>query len=107
MTQHNGPAIRLVADRYSAHVKRFNALDVSEADSDEQFRLYKELGALATAVLTRAPLVKPSGNRVALLPAADLGNVYQAMRHTFTPEERDRYNAIQDALNNLSDKYED
>lgn len=107
MPAHNALAIKLVTDRYSAHVKSFNHLPVSEADSDRQYDLYRELAELATAALTRAPLVKPSGNRMALLPATDLGNVRIAMRREFTDAERARYDAIQEELNTLTDKYED
>lgn len=106
MSQHNAPAIKLVTDRYSAAVRRFNFLPVSEADSDAQYFLYKELERLATAALTRAPQVKPTGIRVALLPATDLGNVYIAMRRAFTDAEQARYDEIQEALDALSDKYE-
>lgn len=104
--KHNAPVIKLITDRYSAHVNRFNHLDVSEEDSDVQHELYKELADLATAVFARAPLFKPSGNRVALLPSTDLGNAYVALRRAFTSEERARYDAIQEALNALQDKYE-
>jgi hypothetical protein len=67
----------------------------------------QELTALATAALTRAPQVKPTGNRVALLPATDLGNVRIAMRRAFTDAERARYDEIQEELHALTDKYED
>lgn len=108
MPAHNAPAIKLVTDRYSVQVRLFNYLpDVTEADSDAQYFLYKELSELATAALTRAPLFKPSGNRMALLAANDLGNVRIAMRRAFTDAERTRYDEIQEALNALTDKYED
>jgi hypothetical protein len=103
---HNAPAIKLVTDRYSAHVQSFNHLPVSEDDSDTHYWLSKELETLATRALSRAPLFKPSGNRVALLPSTDLGNVRIAMRRAFTPEELARYNKIQDDLTALTDKYE-
>lgn len=103
---HNRAAIKLLTDRYSAHIRSFNFLPVSEADSDEQYFLYKDLEALATTVLTRAELVRPTGNRVALLPSTDLGNVYVALRREFTDVERQKYNDIQNRLNELSDKYE-
>lgn len=106
MPQHNAQVIKLVTDRYSAHVKQFNRLDVSEADSDTHFELNRELSELATAALTRAPLFKPSGNRVALLPSTDLGNAYRAMREHLTTEERARYGEVQNALEALTDKYE-
>lgn len=107
MPQHNAPAIKLITDRYSAHIVSFNHLPVSQEDSEAQYFLYKELEALATAALTRAPQVKPSGNRMALLPATDLGNVRIAMRRAFTDAERARYDEIQEALTSLTDKYED
>lgn len=107
MPQHNAPAIKLITDRYSHQVRMFNYLPVSDADSDTQFWLYKELAELATAALTRAPLFKPSGNRMALLPATDLGNVRIAMRRAFTDAERARYDEIQEAITALTDKYED
>lgn len=106
MPQHNAPAIKLVTDRYSAHVKSFNHLDVSEEDSHTQYFLYKELETLATAALTRAPKFEPSGNRMALLPSTDLGNVRIAMRRAFTDAERARYDEIQEEINALTDKYE-
>jgi ATP-dependent DNA ligase len=105
-TQHNAPVIKLITDRYSAHVKSFNHLPVSDADSDAHFWLNKELAEIATAALTRAPLFKPSGNRRALLPSVDLGNAYRALRAAMTPEERARYAEIQNALETLGDKYE-
>lgn len=107
MPQHNAPAIKIITDRYSAHVRQFNFLPVSEEDSDAQYELYRELETLAVAALTRAPLVKPSGNRMALLPATDLGNIRIAMRRAFTDTERIRYDEIQEALTALADKYED
>ena len=105
-TQHNAPVIKLITDRYFAHVRSFNFLPVSEADSDTQFWLNKELAELATAAFTRAPLFKPSGNRRALLPSTNLGNAYRALRAALTPEEQTRYNEIQEALEALGDKYE-
>lgn len=107
MPQHNAQAIKLITDRYSADIRRFNFLPVSEADSDAHYFLYKELETLATAALERAPRVEPTGNRRALLPATDLGNTYIAMRRAFTDAERARYNEIQEALTALTDKYED
>lgn len=109
MPQHNAPAIKLVTDRYSHQVRAFNrtSIVVSAADSDAHYFLYKELEALATAALTRAPQIKPSGNRMALLPSTDLGNVHIAMKRAFTDAERTRYNEIQRALDDLTDKYED
>ena len=106
-TQHNAPVIKLITDRYSAHIRSFNFLPVSEADSDTHYWLNKELAELATAAFTRAPLFKPSGNRVALLPSTDLGNAYRALKAALTPPERTRYDEIQEALYALSDKYED
>lgn len=103
---HNAPVIKMITDRYSAHVNSFAHLAVSEEDSDKQYWLNRELADLATAAFTRAPLFAPSGNRVALLPSTDLGNAYRALRAAFTPEERARYDAIQEALHALSDKYE-
>ena len=107
MAQHNAQAIKLITYRYSAQIRLFNYPPVSEEDSDTQYFLYKELEQLAIAALTRAPLFKPSGNRMALLPATDLGNVRIAMKRAFTPEERARYDEIQDALDAVHDKYED
>lgn len=107
MAQHNAAAIKLITDRYSVQIRMFNYQDVSEADSDAQYFLYKELEGLATAALTRAPQVKPSGIRVALLPSTDLGNVRMAMRRAFTDTERVRYDEIQNELNAITDKYED
>lgn len=107
MEQHNAQAIKLITDRYSVRVRLFNYQPVTEEDSDAQYFLYKELEALAMAALTRAPLFKPSGNRMALLPATDLGNVRIAMRRAFTDAERTRYDEIQEALNALADKYGD
>lgn len=102
---HNYTAIKLLTDRYSAQIKSFNYLVISDDDSDEQYFLYKELEKIVTAALQRAPEFKPSGNRVALLPAKDLGNVrMHAMRH-MDSSERARYDEIQDMLNNLYDKY--
>ena len=107
MAMHNYQVIKLVTDRYSHHVKLFNRQPgVTEADSDAQYFLCKELEALATAALGRAPEFKPSGNRLALLPSTDLGNAYVALRRNLTDDERARYNAIQDELNALTDKYE-
>ena len=105
-TQHNAAVIKLVTDRYSAHVQAFHAYDVSEADSDANYWLNKELAELATAALTRAPEFKPSGNRRALLPSTDLGNAYLAVRKHLTDAERARYAEIQEMLERLSDKYE-
>lgn len=107
MKRHNAPAIKLITDRWSAHIRSFNHLPVSDDDSDTQYFLYKELETLATAALTRAPLIKPSGSRMALLPATDLGNVRIAMRRAFTDSERARYDEIQTAITELTDKYED
>lgn len=106
MAAHNAPAIKLITDRYSVQVRMFNYQDVSEEDSDAQYWLYKELAGLATAALTRAPKFHPSGNRMALMPSTDLGNVRIAMRRAFTDAERARYDEIQDALHALADKYE-
>lgn len=106
MTPHNAAVIKLITDRYSAHVKSFNHLPVSDTDSDRHFDLNKELAELATVALARAPLFKPSGNRVALLPSTDLGNAYRAVRQNLTSGERARYNTIQDELCALQDKYE-
>jgi hypothetical protein len=105
-TPHNAPVIKLVTGRYSSHVQSFNYLPVSEADSDTHYWLNKELETLATRALSRAPLFRPSGNRVALLLSTDLGNAYRAMRKAFTPEEAARYAEIQTALDALTDKYE-
>lgn len=104
--KHNAPVIKLVTDRYSAHVQRFSYLDVSKEDADAQYDLNVELAALAETVFARAPLFTPSGNRMGLLPSTDLGNAYVALRRAFTSEERARYDAIQEALNALQDKYE-
>lgn len=106
-TQHNAAVIKLVTDRYSAHVQVFHAFDVSEEDSDANYWLNKELAELATAALTRAPEFKPSGNRMALLPSTDLGNAYRAVRQHLTETERTRYAEIQEALEKLTGKYED
>lgn len=103
---HNAPAIKLITDRYSAHVRSFNFLPVSEADSAAQYWLYKELETMVTAALTRAPQFKPSGNRMALQLSTDLGNVRMAMLRELTETERMRYDEIQDALHILADKYE-
>lgn len=108
MPQHNYRVIKLVTDRYRAHVRSFNRIypPVSEDDSHEQYFLNKELEAIATAAFTRAPEFKPSGNRMALLPSVDLGNAYLALRAAMTPEESARYAEIQAALDVLQDKYE-
>lgn len=106
MPQHNAPVIKMITDRFSAHVRQFNFLPVSEADSDAQYWLSKERAELATAALTRAPEFEPSGNRRALDPAADLGNAYRTMRQHFTDAERARYEEITTALDALTDKYE-
>lgn len=107
MPQHNAQAIKLITDRYSAHVQQFNHREgLTQADSDEHFDLNRELSELATVALGRAPKVEPTGNRVALLPATDLGNVCIAMRRAFTDAERARYDEIQNKLNELTDKYE-
>jgi hypothetical protein len=106
MPEHNYRAIKLITDRYSAHISAFNYLDVSEEDSDRQYFLYKDLEILARAAFARAPEVKLSGNRMALLPSADLGNAYKTLRAYLTPDERIRYNAIHEDLVTLSDKYE-
>ena len=103
---HNAPVIKMVTGRYSAHVKSFNHLPVTEADSDTQYWLNDELARIATAALTRAPLFKPSGNRVALMLSTDLGNAYRLMRQHFTDAERARYAEIQEALDVLTTKYE-
>jgi hypothetical protein len=102
---HNAPAIKMITGRYSEHIKSFNHLPVTDADSDANYDLNKELAAIATAALTRAPQVKPSGNRLALLLSTDLGNVYRAMRQSLTPEEKVRYEEIQERLDVLGDKY--
>lgn len=105
--EHNYRVIKLVTDRYSKHVQSFNHLpDVTEADSDRQYDLNRELESLARAAFARAPEFKPPRGRLAFIPAQDLGNAYRALRKAFTPEERDRYSAIQDELNALTDKYE-
>lgn len=106
MAKHNARVIKLVTDRYSAHVRRFNHMDVSDADSDAQYDLYKELEKLAHAAFGRAAEFKPSGNRVALAPWADLGNAYRELKRNLTADERTRYDEIQDKLHELSDKYE-
>lgn len=106
MAQHNARVIKLVTDRYSAHVRRFNHLDVSDADSDAQYDLYKELEKLARAAFGRAPEFKPSGNRMALAPWADLGDAYRELRRNLTPDERTQYMEIQERLCELNDKYE-
>ena len=105
-TPHNAAVIKLITDRYSAHVRMFNGLPVSADDSDTHYWLSQEKATLATRALSRAPLFKPSGNRRALLPSTDLGNAYRAMRKAFTPEESARYTEIDDALHALTDKYE-
>lgn len=109
MAHHNAPAIKLLTDRYSLAIKTFNNLPdpVSEADSGAHFDLYKELETLATEALTRAPKYKPSGNRLGLIPARDLGNVRMLMLRHLTPAERARYDEIQNEITALTDKYED
>ena len=108
MTQHNAPAIKLITDRWSQHVQYFNGIaGLTQDDSDRHYDLHQELAHLATNALTRAPKVQPTGNRVALLPSTDLGNVRIAMRRAFTDVERTRYDAIQEELHALTDKYED
>lgn len=102
---HNAAVIKLITDRYSAHVKSFNRLPVAESDSDSQYFLYKELSKMVADVFGREPLFKPSGNRAALIPANDLGNAYLALRKAMTEEEKLRYNQIQDELEDLSEKY--
>lgn len=102
---NNAPAIKLVTGRYSAHVSTFNCHNVSEVDSDNNYFLNKELAELATAALGRAPEIKPSGNRRALLVSADLGNCYRTVRQNLTSAELARYNEIQGILEDLNDKY--
>lgn len=106
MAAHNAPVIKLITDRFSAHVRSFNFLPVSEEDSDAQFWLNKEKAELATAALTRAPEFKPTGNRRALSPAHNLGDAYRTMRQHFTPTEAARYAEIQDILDAFTAKYE-
>lgn len=106
MPKHNYQVIKMVTDRYSAHVKSFNHMDVSDEDSDTHYYLNKELASLAETVFARAPLFRPSGNRAGLLPSVDLGNAYRALRENMTGEERARYNEIQEKLHALQDKYE-
>jgi hypothetical protein len=106
MTQHNAPVIKMITDRFSAHVKAFNHLPVSTEDSDTHHDLSMERAALAVAAFTRAPVFKPTGPRRALLPAADLGDAYRVMRHHLTPQEAARYIEILEAIDALNDKYE-
>lgn len=103
---HNAAVIKLVSGRYSAHIRSFNFLPVSEEDSDTQFWLNKELADIATAVFGRIEEFKPSGNRRALLASTDLGNAYRALRQGMTGAEKERYEEIQEALISLSEKYE-
>lgn len=106
MAVHNAAVIKMVTDRFSAHIRSFNHLPVSEEDSDRQYWLCREKADLATASFTRAPEFKPSGIRMALMPSADLGNAYRAMHAHFTEEERARYAAIEEELDAFTTKYE-
>lgn len=106
MAAHNAPVIKMVTERFSAHVRSFNFLPVSEEDSDAQYWLCKEKAELATASLSRAPEFKPSGMRRALQPSTDLGNAYRTMHAHFTDAERARYAEIETALDVFIDKYE-
>lgn len=107
MTQHNAAVIKMVRERYSTHVRFFNGtVGLTDADSDRHYDLYMELTGIMEAAFARAPEFKPSGMRRALLPSADLGNAYRTLKAHLTPEERARYDKIQDELHALSDKYE-
>lgn len=111
MPQHNAPAINLMTDRYSHHIRVFNNTPgLTMDDSDTHADLYRELAELATTALTRAPWYETRDTRVKhsrLIPSLDLGNVRMLMRRHFTDAERARYDEIQEALHALADKYED
>jgi hypothetical protein len=107
MPEHNYRVIKMVGERYSKQVQYFNGVpDLTDADSDRHYDLYKELDGLMRTAFGRAPEFKPSGVRVALLPSADLGNAYRVLKQNLTPQERARYEEIQTELYALTDKYE-
>lgn len=97
---NNAKAYAMVEERFSAHVKSFNYMNVSEADSDTQYWTVKSRLALASAALDRAPELRVT------TPARSLGDVYRTVRKHLTPEELEQWDAMGEALESLLDKYQ-
>lgn len=95
----NAKAYAMVEERFSAHVKSFNAYDVSEADSDTHYWSVKSRLSLASLALERAPEITVT------TPARSLGDVYRAIRVHLTPDEREQWETLRETLERLADKY--
>lgn len=97
---HNAKAFAMIEGRFSAHVKSFNAYDVSGKDSEAHYWLVRERLDLARAALERAPELK-----VTTL-ARSLGDVYRTVRQNLTPEELNAWIVKNEQLEALTGKYE-
>lgn len=96
---NNYKAYAMLESRFSDQVKLFNHYDVTEEDSDAHYWAVKDRLGLAKTALERAPEVK-----VTTL-ARSLGDIYIAVRKNLLTEEREKWEALGETLENLTDKY--